>query len=119
MGITQLHLNNSNMQKPQGHQLAQSLAKNKTLEILGMETNNLDSAAIMEIAISLKSSPDTNLQQWRFDAQRCCGSNFGRPVEEALASMLETNTKMLKLSVTLNDPHWRRTCDKFLLRNND
>eukprot|EP00929_Paragymnodinium_shiwhaense_P037631 TRINITY_DN20012_c0_g2_i1.p1 TRINITY_DN20012_c0_g2~~TRINITY_DN20012_c0_g2_i1.p1 ORF type:complete len:1125 (-),score=293.13 TRINITY_DN20012_c0_g2_i1:277-3651(-) len=117
--ITQLHLNNTMLQRPQGIQLADSLKTNKTLVVLGMETNNVDSTCIEAMARALGDSPDSNLQQWRFNCQKCCGNNFGRPVEEALAMMLEKNTKLLKLGVTLNDAHWRRTIDKLLLRNND
>lgn len=117
--IVQLHLNNSNLQKPQGMQLAQSLRKNKSLMVLGIETNNLDSTCIAEMARSLRDFPESCLQQWRFDGQRSCAGNFGRPVEQALAEMMETNTKMLKLGASLKDPHWRRCVDKSLMRNND
>lgn len=117
--ITQLHLNNSNLQKPQGHMLAQSLRVNKTLLVLGIETNNLDSAAITDLALALKESPDSNLQQLRVSCQMCIKGSMGRPVEQALAEMMEVNRKILKLGVDLHDPHWNNVINGFVMRNND
>jgi len=117
--ITQLHLTNANLQKPQGHQLAEALRTNTTLQVMGLEANNLDSAVIQDMAEAIKESPECNIQQWRFNCQRCCGNNFGRPVEQALAELLKNNRKILKLGVSLSDPHWRREVDQFLIRNTD
>lgn len=117
--ITQLHLNNSNLQKPQGHMLAQSLRENKTLLVLGIETNNLDSAAIMDLAVALKESEVSCLQQFRFSCQICVKGSLGRPVEQALAEMMEVNRKILKLGVDLHDPHWNNKINGYVMRNND
>merc|ERR1712232_1106475 len=44
--ISTLSLQNSNMQKPDGMTMAQSLKENKTLVNLNIESNNLDSTSI-------------------------------------------------------------------------
>jgi len=117
--IKELHLNNSNLQRPQGLELAQSLLRNSSLEVLGIENNNLDSHGIMEITDAVRFAPHSALQQLRMNGQKCCGNHFGRPAEEAIGELMEANTNILKLGVTLNDPHWRRVVDMCLTRNND
>jgi len=118
--MTELRLNNSNVQKPEGHLLAESLISNKTLQILDLQSNNLDSETITTIADAIGQFPESNLQEWKFYNQKCLGgSNFGRQTEEALAHMLEKNTKLLKLGVSMDDPHWRGQVDRLLMRNND
>ncbi len=55
--ITSLDLSNSNLQKTQGPQLAESLAKNSTLKQLNVESNFLDPEALTVIAVSLTDAP--------------------------------------------------------------
>eukprot|EP00413_Alexandrium_margalefii_P036355 CAMPEP_0204590370 /NCGR_PEP_ID=MMETSP0661-20131031/49746_1 /ASSEMBLY_ACC=CAM_ASM_000606 /TAXON_ID=109239 /ORGANISM="Alexandrium margalefi, Strain AMGDE01CS-322" /LENGTH=772 /DNA_ID=CAMNT_0051600393 /DNA_START=12 /DNA_END=2330 /DNA_ORIENTATION=- len=117
--IVSLHLANANVMKPQGHQLAASIKKNTTLQILNVETNSLDSDGLAAIAEALKENKDSGLEQVRLNNQRGLGQFFGRPVEQAFAEVLEANSTILKLGLTCNDAHWRLVIDRAILRNND
>lgn len=117
--IVSLQLSHSNLQKPQGHELAESMRTNTTLRNLNIESNSLDSDAMKSIIMALHDNADNALEQLRFNNQIVVGSYFGRPVEEALATLLEQNMKIVKLGVSLHDPHWRMLVDRSILRNND
>merc|ERR1719401_2088641 len=60
--MTALQLVNSNMQKPQGYEMAESLKKNSCLQILNIESNYLDSDAMKAIAVALQESPKSALE---------------------------------------------------------
>eukprot|EP00929_Paragymnodinium_shiwhaense_P049301 TRINITY_DN24877_c0_g1_i1.p1 TRINITY_DN24877_c0_g1~~TRINITY_DN24877_c0_g1_i1.p1 ORF type:complete len:1063 (+),score=301.91 TRINITY_DN24877_c0_g1_i1:64-3252(+) len=117
--IEKLEMANSNLQRPQGVELAESLRTNRTLKILNVESNALDSESLMQIADALKMNTDSGLEQWRFNNQKAMGSSFGRPLEEAVAGLLEKNSRIVKLGFPCQDPHWRNKIDKAILRNND
>jgi len=116
--IKKVNLNNTNLQNPQGMELAEALRTNTTLLDINLESNCLTSTSIKEMADSIKESPDCSLETWRF-AMQMGQDYFGRPTEQALAEMLETNTKILKLGVNMSDPHWRAKVDQFITRNQD
>lgn len=117
--ITSLQVAHSNLQKPQGHQLSEALRKNTTLKILNIESNSLDSDAVKAIAVALQENDKTGLEQWRFNNQKHLGAYFGRPVEQAIAEMIDKNTRILKLGFACQDPNWRLIIDRAVLRNND
>eukprot|EP00927_Polykrikos_kofoidii_P043496 TRINITY_DN37563_c2_g3_i1.p1 TRINITY_DN37563_c2_g3~~TRINITY_DN37563_c2_g3_i1.p1 ORF type:complete len:1164 (+),score=226.58 TRINITY_DN37563_c2_g3_i1:83-3493(+) len=117
--ITQLLLNNSNFQKGEGHELANALRQNTNIQVLNIESNNLDSSVIQACAEAFMETPAAKIQQWRFNDQLGCGDYFGRPLEQALAKFTEANKTILKLGCTMHDPHWRRCVDLNLMRNND
>jgi len=117
--ITTLNLTHSNLQNSQGHQLSESLRKNNKLKTLNIDSNNLDSEAIRAMADALKENDQSALAVWTFNNQANSGNMFGRPVEQALASLMEQNTRIVKLGVGCQDPHWRMRVDRALLRNND
>mmetsp|Transcript_43475 Transcript_43475/g.81642 ORF Transcript_43475/g.81642 Transcript_43475/m.81642 type:complete len:1130 (+) Transcript_43475:102-3491(+) len=117
--IVSLQLVNSNLQKPQGHQLAQSLKTNTALRVLNIESNNVDSDSIKACAQALQENPDSDLETWRFNGQKHVGQYFGRPVEEALAELMEKNMRITKLGFACNDPHWRLIIDRSIMRNID
>jgi hypothetical protein len=117
--ICKLELANSNLQKPQGVQLAQSLLVNKTLKMINVETNSLDSESLIACANSLKTHTDSVLEQWRFTDQKSLEGGFGRPLEEAIADMLAQNQTITKIGFACQDPHWRNKIDTAMLRNND
>jgi len=117
--LLSLQLADSNLMKPQGHDLAASLAKNTTLQLLNIETNNLDATGVKHIAEALLGNPDSALEQWKFSNQKILGASFGRPVEQAVAELMEKNTRIVKLGFSCNDPNWRLNIDRALLRNND
>eukprot|EP00971_Amphidinium_carterae_P179658 3562987-Amphidinium_carterae.1 len=164
--MTELRLNNSNVQKPEGsidsvhvpyvrcdacalgHLLAESLISNKTLQILDLQSNNLDSETITTIAdarltmsrllsvvlffwsgrrlgssqrATCKSGNSTTRSVLAgqtlagdttvasvvcSDCRRACA----RQTEEALAHMLEKNTKLLKLGVCVQVERFTTCC---------
>jgi len=117
--ILSLQLANSNMMKPQGHELADALKHNTTLQILNIETNALDSDGLRHIAAAINENPDSSLEQLRFNNQKSLGAYFGRPVEQAFAEMLEKNVRITKIGFSCNDAHWRLMIDRAILRNTD
>jgi len=117
--IVSLQLANSDMMKPQGHELAESLKKNTTLQVLNVEANGLDSACIKDIAEALRENPESSLEQFKFSNQKSLDQFFGRPVEQAMSELMEKNTRIVKLGFVCSDAHWRLTIDRALLRNND
>jgi len=117
--IETLSLFNTNLQKVQGYDLAESLQSNSSLLHLNIECNCLDSGAVREIALALASTPLSKLESLRVAEQKQVGNFFGRPVEEAVGQLMEKNESITKLSFECNDPHWRNIIDRALLRNND
>lgn len=117
--IVSLQLAHSNLQKPQGHELAEALKKNTALQVLNVETNSLDSDAIRAMAEALKENESSGLEIWRFNNQKHLGAYFGRPVEQAIAEMIEKNVRITKLGFACNDPNWRLQVDRAILRNTD
>jgi hypothetical protein len=117
--ITSLMLNNSNLNLKQGVELAKALQVNKTLKILNVENNYLDSNAIRECALALTENKESALEQWRFNGQKGVGEFFGRPVEEAVGSMAHANKKIVKLGFSCADAHWNDVCARSLIRNTD
>jgi len=117
--IVTLLLNGSNFRNPMASLLAKSLKKNSTLEVLNLETNWLDPDGVKTIAAQLAESAATcAIHTWRFSNQMK-GNNMGRPVEEALAQMLQANEKITKLGFVAQDQHWKNTIDKCLVKNAD
>jgi len=117
--ITNLQLSNSNMLKPQGHELAESLKTNTSLVIVNIESNSLDSAGLQSMAVALKENKGCSIAQLRFNNQRNLGQHFGRPVEEAIADLMEKNYTIVKIGFACQDAHWRLAIDRAILRNND
>merc|ERR1719444_550319 len=93
--LKEVVVNNCNIQNQQGSQLAEALKTNTTLQVLSIESNNFTSA-IIDIANTLKEHTESSISQWRF-AQQMGHNYFGRPVEQALAEMMEKNVTILKL----------------------
>merc|ERR1712243_469908 len=98
--ITSLMLNNSNLNLKQGVELAKALQVNKTLKVLNVENNYLDSNAIRECALALTENKESALEQWRFNGQKGVGEFFGRPVEGAVVNMAHVNKKIVKLGLS-------------------
>lgn len=112
-------LSNSNMQKIEAIELAHSLAQNQTLAELNLEGNCLDSNAVRELAMGIESNQGCRLEVFRVSHQKQMGQFFGRPTEEAMGTMMERNTTIVKLGFDCDNPHWRNQIDRALLRNND
>lgn len=116
--IVTLLLNSSNFRNSTAVGLAKSLKKNTVLEVLNLESNWLDPDGVKAIANQLKESTECAIHTWRF-ANQMKGNNFGRPVEEAIADMLDKNEKITKLGFSAQDPHWKNQIDRKLLKNAD
>lgn len=117
--IQHLTLANSNLQRASGLELAESLKHNTTLRSLNLEANCLDSNAVREMIVGLRDNDGTQLELFRVQQQKGVGQFFGRPVEEAMGSLMEKNNTIYKLGFECNDAHWRNEIDRALLRNND
>eukprot|EP00930_Biecheleria_cincta_P060550 TRINITY_DN46197_c0_g1_i1.p1 TRINITY_DN46197_c0_g1~~TRINITY_DN46197_c0_g1_i1.p1 ORF type:complete len:947 (+),score=202.88 TRINITY_DN46197_c0_g1_i1:35-2842(+) len=117
--IEVLTLCNSNLQKVQGVQLAESLRSNETLKELNVENNSLDSNSVRAMAVAITENARCNLETLRVLPQKQSGTFFGRPVEEAFGQMMERNQLICRLGFECDDAHWRNTIDRALLRNND
>jgi len=119
--IQVMNLNNSNLQKTQGFELADALRGNQALGLraLSIESNCLDSSAVREIAEAIRENKDCQIEQLAVAHQKQVGTHFGRPTEEALGRMMQSNETIVKLGLECHDAHWRNVIDRALLRNND
>mmetsp|Transcript_92263 Transcript_92263/g.192959 ORF Transcript_92263/g.192959 Transcript_92263/m.192959 type:complete len:1279 (+) Transcript_92263:137-3973(+) len=113
-----LKLSNSNLQKPQGQQLADALKDNKTIELLDIQSNCLDADKIKLIAEALTINLDSAIYDIKLENQHQLPT-FGRATEEAIAKMVVENKKIVKLSCTIKDPHWQGVANKAVMANND
>lgn len=117
--ITSLQLANSNLFAAQGHELAESLQTNTTLQILNIDSNAVSIDVLKEIAKSLSDNEGSVLKEWKINNQRGFGSNYGAGFEEIIAQLVQTNTRIIKIGFAVQDPHWRGKIDQAILRNND
>jgi len=116
--ITSLLLPDSNFRAPQAHQLGESLKQNKTVKLVNIESNHIDSAGLKAIAIALKESKATAVETLRLSNQ-IGGDLVGRPVEQAMAEMLQAQKGITRLGFVANDAHWADCISRSLLRNVD
>jgi hypothetical protein len=117
--IEVLCLSNANLQRSQGVELAQALQGNTTLRSLNIESNCLDSTAVREIALAIRGNKDCPIESLYLAHQKQAGMFFGRPTEEALGRMMQSNETIVKLGLECDDAHWRNVIDRALLRNGD
>mmetsp|Transcript_94151 Transcript_94151/g.263037 ORF Transcript_94151/g.263037 Transcript_94151/m.263037 type:complete len:1162 (+) Transcript_94151:119-3604(+) len=117
--LVTLQLSHTNLQKPEGQLLAESLKANETLQFLNVESNSLDSHTIRRMAEALSENPRSALEVWRFNNQKHIGRYFGRPVEETVADMMEKNQRICKLGFAVDDANSRLKIDRAILRNMD
>merc|ERR1712012_995960 len=117
--ITGLLLNNTSLNLKQGRALADALLVNKTLKTLNVDSNYLDSQCIKDCANALLENKESVLEQWRFNGQKGVGEFFGRPVEEAVATLARENKKIVKLGFSCADAHWNDVINKSMIRNTD
>ncbi|CAE7299020.1 TMOD2 [Symbiodinium sp. CCMP2592] len=117
--LEKLTLSNSNLLKASGVQLANALRANSSLKTLNLESNWLDSNAVRELALAIKDNLSSKIECLRFSHQKQMGQFFGRPTEEAVGQMMQSNDTIVKLGFECDDAHWRNEIDRALLRNND
>jgi hypothetical protein len=116
--IQVLLLTNANLQPASGFELAEALAENKSIRVLDIECNFLDSSAVRDIAAGIGRNRNTQIEQLMTAHQKQC-KFFGRPTEEAFAQMMSTNDTIVKLGLECDDANWRNQIESALLRNND
>lgn len=116
--ITCLSLAHSNMQILQGIELAESLRRNTTIRILNVESNSLNSDAVLAIVEAIGHNTDSAIEELWFNNQKHVGSQFGRVVERSVGEMMLKNTRLLKLGFLCSDTRWRLIIDRALMRNN-
>jgi len=114
-----LSLVKTNLQKPQGHELAKALSENCTLKVVNIESNHLDSSCMQRIAEGIAANPNTQLQQLRLSFQIGMGRFYGRPVEKAFGEMMQKNETITRLGFAVDDRHWMNTINGYLTRNAD
>jgi len=118
--MTNLQLANSNLQRPQGHEMAIALKSNSAIKILNIESNNLDSECIREMVEALTENAEgSGITEWRMTNQKHMGTYFGRPVEEAMCAMVRKNTNIVKLGFACQDRNWKNEIDKAMIKNCD
>jgi len=117
--ITSLQLANSNLQRPQGREMAKALKANTAIKILNIESNSLDTENIRKMIIAIGANPDSVLTEWRMTNQKHVRNHFGRPVEEAMYAMIKQNTNIVKLGFACQDRNWKNEIDKCMIRNCD
>merc|ERR1711957_687716 len=117
--IKRLNMANSNMQKPQGHEMGEALKKNCTVQVVNLESNCIDSSCMVDIAEGIGHNPNTSIAELRVSHQQGMGRSYGRPVEMAFGETMAKNTTITKLGLYCDDAHWRDTIDRHVLRNID
>eukprot|EP00928_Gymnodinium_smaydae_P018918 TRINITY_DN17207_c0_g2_i1.p1 TRINITY_DN17207_c0_g2~~TRINITY_DN17207_c0_g2_i1.p1 ORF type:complete len:665 (+),score=152.73 TRINITY_DN17207_c0_g2_i1:76-1995(+) len=117
--IEVLNLNSANLQRSQGFELADALARNKTVRYVNIDSNCLDSSAVKQIAVAIGENAETRIEHLSVAHQKQVGKFFGRPTEEEMGKMMMRNETIVKLGVECADAHWRNIIDRALLRNQD
>jgi len=117
--LKEMHLAGSRLPSSQGPALAAALRQNETLRVLNIETNHLDVEAIHACTKALSQNASSNLEEWRFNNQAGIGSNFGVSTEEAIAQMLTTNRRLLKVGLQVQNAAPRNSIDRSLMQNAD
>jgi len=71
------------------------------------------------MAEAIQANKESKLNTWKFDNQHDIGTFFGRPVEEALAQLVQNNKNILKLGFRCQDTHWRNVISRCCMNNID
>jgi len=116
--LTSLDLSDTQLRAPHGQQLATALKRNSSLQLLNIESNNLGCATMQAVAEALTDNSATNLTTLLCGEQEGL-SMFGKQIDQALAEMLEKNSKVTKLGFPVQDPHWKSVVERCLKRNVD
>lgn len=99
--------------------MAAALKSNTAIQILNIESNNLDSECIREMIEGVTENTDSSITEWRMTNQKHMGTYFGRPVEEAMCTMVKKNTNVVKLGFACQDRNWKNEIDKAMIKNCD
>mmetsp|Transcript_113247 Transcript_113247/g.218042 ORF Transcript_113247/g.218042 Transcript_113247/m.218042 type:complete len:412 (-) Transcript_113247:33-1268(-) len=113
--IQQLLLPNTKLSAREGAILATSLCSNQTVRVMNLDSNFLAQDELESIANAAGTSK--TLEELRINNQH--GVSPGRQLYEALANAVKANTMIVKLGLTVNDPHFRGQIDSQIMRNAD
>ena len=111
---TELLMKGCNVSTDNAKTLAAGLASNNTLKKLDLESNRIDPAGIIAVVTALRSN--TSLVEVRFQNQK---SQFGNEAETAIADMMEVNTYIEKIPLTLKNGGARVRVNKYETRNRE
>lgn len=110
----ELLLKGCNMSTDNAKSLAPGLATNATLKKIDFESNRIDPAGIVAIATALRENQ--SLTEVRLQNQK---SQFGNEAETAIADMMEVNSFIEKIPLTLKNGGARVRVNKYETRNRD
>lgn len=113
--IQQLLLPNTKLSAREGAILAASLCSNQSVRVMNLDSNFLAQDELEAIANAAGTSK--TLEELRINNQH--GVAPGRALYEALANAVKANTMIVKLGLTINDPHFRGQIDSQIMRNAD
>merc|ERR1719343_210449 len=116
--ITGVKLQSANLQKPQGVQLADVLRRSKTISLVDISGNHLDSERMEGLANALIENDDTAVQTLRVMGQVGV-PDFGRRTEQRFAEMVQKRKTITKLNFDCKDPHWLNTINRAVMANVD
>lgn len=111
---TELLMKGCNVSTDNAKTLATGLASNNVLKKLDLESNRIDPAGILAIVLALRSN--TSLVEVRIQNQK---SQFGNEAETAIADMMEVNTHIEKIPLTLKNGGARVRVNKYETRNRE
>jgi len=115
--IEKLTLAHSNLRGPEARVLAESLQVNETLRLLDISSCML---TMPDLETVVHSVGESTIEEFRCDNQHLCDP--GRTRNSALEALLEAtrkNTRLVKLGLTIMEPHYLNEINKLILRNND
>lgn len=111
---TELLMKGCNVSTDNAKTLAAGLGSNNVLKKLDLESNRIDPAGIIAIVLALRGN--TSLTEVRIQNQK---SQFGNEAETAIADMLEVNTYIEKIPLTLKNGGARVRVNKYETRNRE
>lgn len=115
--ITNLKLANCNLQGAEGVELGEALKKNKTVRWLNIDSNMLAPADLEAVIQGLKE----NTAIENFSCNNQLMGDIGRsncPALERLLEAVQTNTRIVKVGLHIQEAHFNNEISKQLMKNN-
>ncbi|KAJ3093976.1 Leiomodin-1 [Phlyctochytrium planicorne] len=112
--VREIYLKNTKLQSITAFEIAKALKKNKSVEILDLESNLIAPAGIKALAECLMEN--TTLTELNLSNQK---SPAGTDAEQSFARALQKNETLLKLSLQIRDNASRNAIDRSISRNKD
>lgn len=95
--------------------LEEPLKNNSTMKCLNLDSNFLRTDDL--VAIVRGVGENKNIEEFRCNNQQ--GIQINRAVFEAVFEAVKSNTTVVKLGLSLDDPNFRNNIDKQIMKNND